>query len=492
MKLSFLLSTLIITAPFTWAGDYTIKSEPLEAKLTMKATFLPLDSQAISLSPKQWQSFIIADLVKHGTPVKAGDTLISFERADYDKALLEKKEAAKIRKLTLDQAEQDFETFKIKSAHSLEGLKLTQDRAKEALDDFNNVSRASKEELANQRVEMAKLSLSYQEEELKQLLKMYEEDGITEETEEIILKRQRTAVKREKLSLKRAKKMAKWSLEKTIPREGVDLQRTFDAAKLAYDNAKKDTPRALKKKELALEETRRKHLEADQELTEMELDGHLFTLTAEADGVVYYGEIKNHAWTLGNSAKFLRKKGKTPLNNTFLTLVPSASNLSLHGRLKQTDRLQLKPETKGTATVEGPIDTAYPVVTTGLDVAPQADGQFLVAMDVELPEDVPFVTGMQAKVEFTTYQQNEAISIPAAAITTKDGVSTVKLKMADGKNEVRTVEIGKKVGKKVEITSGLEVDQVIVVPESKKAEKPAENKAPEKPAKEEVPKKPTE
>lgn len=492
MKLSLLLSSLIITAPFTWAGDYIIKSEPLEAKLTMKATFLPLDSQAIRLSPKQWQSFVIADLVKHGTPVKAGDTLISFERDDYDKALIEKKEAAKIRKLTLDQAEQDFETFKIKSAHSLEGLKLAQDREKEELDDFNEVSRASKEEMAKQRVEMAKLGLSYQEEELKQLLKMYEEDGITEETEEIILKRQRTAVKREKLNLKRANKIAKWTLEKIIPREGVDLERSFNAAKLAYENAKKDTPRALKKKELALEETRRKHLEADQELTEMELDGHLFTLTAEADGIVYYGAIENHAWTLGNNAKFLRKKGKTPLNSTFLTLVPTASNLSLHGRLKQSDRLQLKPDTKGTATVEGPTDTSYPVTTTDLDVAPQADGQFIVAMDVELPEDAPFVTGMQAKVEFTTYQQNEAISIPAAAITTKDGVSTVKLKMADGKNEVRTVELGKKIDTKVEITSGLEIDQVIVVPEPEKADKPAEGKAPKKPAKVEAPKKPTE
>ena len=50
---------------------------------------------------------------------------------------------------------------------------------------------------------MAKDTLEYEEEELRQLEKMYKADEATEETEKIVLKRARDTVKRAKFVLER-------------------------------------------------------------------------------------------------------------------------------------------------------------------------------------------------------------------------------------------------------------------------------------------------
>ena len=65
-----------------------------------------------------------------------------------------------------------------------------------------------------------------------------------------------------------------------------------------------------------------------------------------------------------------------------------------------------------------------------------------------------------------TYQSEDAIVVPKAALTTKDGKSTIKVKMADGKDEVREVKVGRRSEDKVEILEGLTVDQVILLPDA--------------------------
>lgn len=459
-----LLFTALLASPVI-AGEYTIKSEPLESSIDVEATFLPTESTVFSLDPKQWSKFQITDLIDHGTAVKKGDALLTFEREDYDKALAEAKESAKSRKIALANAERELADLEVTTPRALEGLKLAHDRSKEALDYFTETSRALQEEEARESLDRAKRSVSYVEEELKQLLKMYEEDGVTEETEEIILKRQRASVKSAKFALKKATLSSAWALEKTIPRQAVDLKRTFDAALTAYETGKLTLPRALEEKTLAVAKAKRDDEEADKKLAELEADGKYLTISAPADGVIYYGEIDKNSWSVGNTAKFLFKSGTAPADTALMTLVPAGRTLMLHGFVGQGDRLQINADTKGTAEVTGIENSAYPVAVSSLDIAPNAGGQFHVGMKVELPADLPVVTGMKAKVKLTTYKSDGTITVPKKAVTTKDGKSTVNLKMADGKTEVREVKTGKSADDKIEITEGLEVDQVIILPE---------------------------
>ncbi len=467
---SFLLPVLL--AGSSLAAELTIKKGPLESELTLDATFIPNEATVLKISPKQWSSFVITDLVDHGSIVKAGDPLITFDDEKFQRQLIENREAAKSRKLALAKAERELADLKLSTPKSLEGLKLSHDRAKEELDQFNASGQELSIESAKERLTRAQRALSYNEEELKQLLKMYEEDGITEETEEIILKRQRASVESARFAVKKTEKETEWTLEKVIPRQAVDLQRAFEKAQQSYETGQVSLPRALEEKTLALEKTKRTHAEADRKLAELEADAQFLSVAAPADGIIYYGEIDNLAWTPGNSPKFLKKKGSAPAETALMTLVPSNRTLTLQGSVAQAERLKLpsnaQDSVQGSVKVEGLKNVSFPSTLLSVASAPDAGGKYRLAMSVELPADSPIVTGMKGKVKLITFRKEDVISVPHKAITTKDEISTVKVKMADGQSETREVKLGHVAANKTEILEGLEVDQVILVPDPEK------------------------
>jgi len=483
MKPDLFLTALLSLPAF--AGEHTVKAEPFETSISLDAQFLPTDAKVIKIEPGQWSSFIVKDLVKHGSLVKKGDPILTFETEDFDKALTEARESAKSRALSLAIAKLELSDLEKSTLLNLESEREKFARNQDTLDYFIKTGRTLEEEQIAERLDSAKRSLSYTEEELKQLLKMYEEDGLTEETEEIILKRQRSAVKSSLFNLKRAELSSKWDLEKTIPHQAIDLKSSFESASLAYETAKLNLPRTLEQKRLIVAQVIRDDAEADKKLEELEADKilfgeaeankkleeleaakPLFGLTAPADGLIYYGEIADGNWALGDTEKFLFEKGSVPQDTPLMTLVPTGSPLALHTSLNQEQRLQLPSDAKGSAEVTGIEDSAYPIEVTSLEMAPNVGGNYKIVLKVELPETAPVLGGMNAKVKLFTYRSAEAIVIPKAALTSKDGKSTVKVKMADGKDEVREVKVGRQSDDQVEILEGLTVAQVVLLPDA--------------------------
>ena len=72
---------------------------------------------------------------------------------------------------------------------------------------------------------------------------MYEADDITEDTEEIILEKQRFSVENAEFALRRETLDHKRTKELTIPRQGSELTEKRDDAALAFETASKDLPR---------------------------------------------------------------------------------------------------------------------------------------------------------------------------------------------------------------------------------------------------------
>lgn len=465
MKLVYSLFFPALLFVDSFGREITIQARTLETNLELDATFIPKQPLTFKIEPDQWSEFIIADLVKHGASVKKDQVIIAFEAENYQRHLAETKEGAKVRAITLARAERQLGDLKTNTPHLLEGLKLAHDRAKESLDYFTLTGKALQEEEAIESLKRSKRSLSYQEEELKQLLKMYKEDGITEETEEIILKRQRASVKSAEFSVKKAELSSKWALEKTIPRQAVDLERAFADALLAYETGMINLPRDLEEATLALTKTQRSHTKLDQDQQELIDDGALMNLKAPADGTIYHGKIDEHSWSVDGTSKYLFKGGSVPANTVFMSFIPNTSTLTLQGAISQKDVLKLPTKATGTALVEGLGETTFPVVVTRIDVAPDSSGRYGLGLSIELPKDSPIVTGMKGKVRLITYRKENAISIPPNALTRDSGKSTVKLKMADGNHETREVKTGRSVNGNIEILEGLEVDQVILVPE---------------------------
>ncbi|MDB4354220.1 HlyD family secretion protein, partial [Akkermansiaceae bacterium] len=193
MKIILATSMLCISA--LGAGEHTVKESVFEKTVDLDASFLPSEATVLSIDPQEWSSFIIQNLVDHGSSVKKGDILIQCDPEDYQKHLAKTEKGVASRKIALARAERELADLEITTPRALEAQRDSLGRAKESLDDFTETGRALEEETARERLASAKRSVSYVEEELKQLLKMYGEDQVTEETEEIILKRQRASLK---------------------------------------------------------------------------------------------------------------------------------------------------------------------------------------------------------------------------------------------------------------------------------------------------------
>ena len=100
------------------------------------------------------------------------------------------------------------------------------------------------------------------------------------------------------------------------------------------------------------------------------------------------------------------------------------------------------------------------------DVGAMADASSGVAsypVTVAFTDDSgDFNVGATVTVEITYDEREDVVQVPAMAVTTADGTSTVTVRSDDG-DEERTVDTGLTSGSMVEITSGLEAGEQVVV-----------------------------
>jgi len=78
------------------------------------------------------------------------------------------------------------------------------------------------------------------------------------------------------------------------------------------------------------------------------------------------------------------------------------------------------------------------------------------------------LVGSKAEVSIVTLRAEEVLSIPMKAIKSHtDGSFSVKLKMANEDPLETKIEVGREAGDKLEVLSGLENGQVIIISDPK-------------------------
>ena len=110
--------------------------------------------------------------------------------------------------------------------------------------------RAAIAESAEQSLKNSRFQLEYAEEELKQLQQMYEADDLTEETEEIILRRAQRSVESARFSLKSSEIGYERTLQRELPLELLRLKEAADRRDQALSRTRIRIPIALEKKRL--------------------------------------------------------------------------------------------------------------------------------------------------------------------------------------------------------------------------------------------------
>ncbi len=459
-----LLPALIAAA--SHAGEITIETKPFIVGKSFTAAALPTgEITLIRLDPKVWADFKITRITPHGAQVTKGEILVSFDSEQIDKKLTDSRLALESGTLALQQAELDQKILQDTAADRLESLKRAAEIAAEEHAYFTKTRRKSAEETAAQALKRSEQILGNQREELRQLSKMYQADDITEETEEIILVRQQDAVAAAEFALRMETLDHKRTLGVSLPREAKNLAEKERDTALSLKKAEAEIPRSIEQGKLKLAALKTDHQRAKQDLANLESDRTVFEIKAPADGYFYHGPIDQGRWTTGKIAETLVLHGQPPLHTAFATFIPGNSKLSLVSFLNDAIAHSLKPDLSGIATLPGREDMEIPVKLLKLATTPGPDGTYRADFSATWPKDLTPAAGAAAQIHLVSYQQPAAIAVPEKSLTYGPTGWTVQVKLADGKTEPRPIKRGRISEGLTEILSGLEIGQVILVPE---------------------------
>lgn len=442
-----------------------VKKDEIHLCVEMKGIFEARKSESIKLDPKQWGSFKVLRAVDHGKKVSRGDLLVAFDPEEIDRAIADGRQALEIARLNLKKSEKEFATFEKILPMDEEAMA----RAVQELIEDQKWEDEHDRKLVEADLEMsyesAKFRVESAREEYNQLKKMYEADDLTEETEEIILKRTKLELDQAEHYFKYSQ--ARYDFAKSF---GLDrFKRRYDEQKIrdkiSTEQAVALFPLSVELKKIEMEKGRIEFERAKEKFEELQADRKLMTLKAPCDGIVYYGACTKGKWS-GSSSDMLEEDKTVAPKKVFMTIVNTES-LQVCSEVSEKELLLIREGMQVTARAIAMPETQLQLVVDEVVTIPSGSSFDIVLKTVgNLPEAI--VPGMSCAIKAIVYHKEDALVIPPTAIET-DPLDDAKLFVyrvdKEGKPEKVAIQKGKAVEKKVEILSGLaEGDKILPEP----------------------------
>ncbi len=447
---------------------YKVKKKDLKIDVELDGVFVADDMEEVALRPKVWSTFKVEEAVAHGARVHKGDVLVKFDDEDIEKAIAEGGLDERLGELALMQAEEEFPRHEKSIELEYELAKREFDQDTDEYERFQKVMRDLSEKLANYYLKSAEQEFDNAKEELDQLEKMYNADEITEETEEIVLRRQKFQVEMAEFFVKYSKINHDYTVNVSIPRREQALSTAVEQSKLAFDHAKMVKSLGLSHERYELESLRERRSRAVEKQGKLVADRALMTLRAPSDGLAYYGRQIDGRWIeVGSMASKLVPFGAVSPNSVVITIVK--------------DRPMYVQTTVGEkefpAVKEGQAATVAPLADDDVELAgsvkkltdvPGSGNKFNVRINLESDDEGPewLKPGMSCKAKVATYEAKDAIVVPAELVQTDEKNEKKKYVMLQVEDEAkpvrRDVKLGKTKDKEVEVLKGLKAGDEIV------------------------------
>jgi HlyD family secretion protein len=444
-----------------------VERGPIKSDANFKGIFEATEMVEVNLKPEVWTSFPVLKSVEAGTVAKAGDVLIEFDPEKIDKAIKEMEYDQRMSEYTMKSMEIDMPLAERANPLDMASAERAYKHAKEDFEKWVNIDKKASIDNIEFSLKSSQQSLDNAKEELKQLEKMYRSKDLTEETEEIILKRQRFQVEASEHFLRLTKNRRDQVINVELPRREREMTDGLERAEISYIKAKNAIPMSLDQKKLSMEKAKYERERSKEKFANIKKDRELFTVKATAPGIVYYGRCVQGNWT-GSAAK-LQKGGTVMGDEVFMTIIKSGS-LFVRGSVDEKDAkivtvgqaCKITTPAFADAKISGTIEKISPV---------PVGGSYEVKVKLGAT-DVGVIPGMSAMVKVMTYEKKDALTLPASCVFADDGDEdkqvVYKPAKGDAKPEKLAVKVGKKAGSKVEILSGLnEGDEVLLTKPNK-------------------------
>lgn len=448
---------------------HKVETKRLKIDLPLDGTFVASKMTEVPFRPEAWSDYEIVEVAKLGAKVRKGETLFKFDDKKLNEAIADLELDQRLNELSILKAEEELPRMEKTLAMDLTAAERADKEAKEDFDRYNQIDRPMYVKSAEFMAKYYAFMLDYEKDELEQLDKMYEADDLTEETEEIVLKRQRNSVEFAEFSLEGAKLNRDEMLNVRIPRFDIEIKVGLERTAMALARAKLASQLDLNRARYELEQRKEARTKSLDRHAKLLVARGLMEIKAPADGVVYYGKSTNGRWA--ETASLINKY--EPKNNVspgaMLMTIVEPRPLYVTATFEEAKRpevavgqkVKVAPPAEGSERINGKVKDISPI-----EVGP---GKFEINFELsddELPDWV--LAGMSCKLKINTYDKADALAVPKAAVHTDkedDDVQYVWLVVdpddPDAKPERRNVKIGRRSGDDIEIVKGLKKGDII-------------------------------
>lgn len=442
---------------------HTVARGVAKTKTQLDGVFEATEMQPVKIETLVWTDLTVLEAVAHGARVHKGDVLVKLETEKIDDQLKELELDRVSAALALEVAVAELDNLRLTTPLKLEAARRAQRLADEDYDYFVATTRPQREKGAAFGVKSSEQRLEGANEELAQLEKMYKADDLTEETEEIILKRQRFGVQSAQYGLELSQISAARELKTALPREHETVKSQKRDQELALALAEITMPRALTKKEMDVEKAKRDQKKAEKKLADLKKDRTALSLRAPGDGIVYYGACESGRWTTGAAmAKKLLPTGKLSPNEVFITLV-NPDKLFLRTVVPESELSNVRAGLEGKVSPVAAPERKLSVKVEEIGYVPLPSGGFDARISVQKEDGVRLMPGMNGKITFGDTGKPEALVVPKDAVFGDGADQYVWLVGETGKNAKRVIKTGGSDGKMMAILEGLaEGDKILL------------------------------
>jgi HlyD family secretion protein len=446
---------------------HTVKRAPMKVTLELDAVFEAKTAYEISVKPDEWNALTVENAVAHGAKVRKGDVLLTLETEKLDHAIADLRADLKISEISIRQSDDQLHALERLMPVDLQSSERDFRVAKEDEKYFADVEKPFALRAADFNLKIAQQALEYEQEELRQLEKMYKADDITEETEQIVLKRARDSVEKATFMVDYAKLNREQTIMFAVPRVDERVKEATQRKSVELEKNKIELPLAVEKQRLELEKLRVQRERSELRLKKLSADRELMTVKSPIDGIAYYGRcVRGRFSDSAGMTENLRRNGIIQPNQVVMTVVEPRP-MFLRASVAEDELDHLRPGLAGVATPTSFSNLKLGATLDDVSDIPISPGSFDAKLSVTLSRKAKFLMpGMTCKVKLVPYQRKDAICIPSKAVMTDemdDAKHYVHVQNKDGKPERRDVVLGEKTDKQWEIRKGLsEGDKVLL------------------------------
>jgi RND family efflux transporter MFP subunit len=453
---------------------HTVQEQPLKIEIELQGTAVAEKMTEVAVEPQSWTTWIVEEAVAHGIHVRKGDVLVRFKTKNIDEAIADLEVELELTDLTIAQADRELPLFKktlaMDTADAERAHRITMEDTQHFMDNEKEL------DLKSTKFSLKSSQQRYENvlEELVQLEKMYDADDLIEETEEIILKRQRHSVASAKLSLERATIAHDRALRVGLPRQIESVQRKLDRSELSTTKATSEVELTLKRKQLEQAKQKLQRGRSQEKLAMLQHDREAMVVHAPAAGTIYYGQCVDGKWgKIASMRPKLRRHGKVLANEVIMTVVGDGP-IYIAATVPEAHLSDIQPAMEaavsfaalGENKVKGRIESISSTLV--------AEGKYATKLTLTNNGRIERLTpGMSCKIKLVTYANRSALLIPTSAVVADpwdDQVQHVILVDDDGNETKQSVETGREKEDSIEILSGLELGNNVLLDAKSKGE----------------------